>query len=739
MTQLVDLFFRASTDQLDKAQDKLKQVSAESKKANGETDSLKSAFEGLSSKAQMGAGAVLAVATAAGTAYLAFAKLRDEAIEAGDRMNDLANRSNVAASRLSLLDAMAKMAGSSAEELVSSAERLGAKLARQDEASGRAAVALKELGINTKDASGEQKSMLQLQEEIILAVDKSANAAKAEGAAIQLLGNEYYKLRTVVKEAAESKGEMYDYMVKTNALISTQLAKNSDEYNDKVAKLGLAFKGVGNSIATWALPGMTKFVDWATKASEAVASLTRRLLGGSTNSETKSDTLSTAESNYAAAVKGMDAASKGDPTSIAYQRASENLKQRTAELAGARRDMLRAMEAESVNRDGVLSGRKDEGNRPAGKDAKEAKATDPTSTNEYKEAMRIAQERQRLRIKEGEDIRKYFLDQEEAAHKAKEATDKLIDAEEERAQASTRTVEKNRISIRVLSQFGATQNDVTLALMDYNIQQAETELATANSGKATQDEIRVLEKKLQVLRRLKGDEQTMQSDEGAERDRQSTFKYGWEDAFDRYKKSAGTAADTARDAFSATAGNMTRALDSFVTTGKLNFKDFTRSIIADLAKIAMQRAIVGLIGMAFGASAGAGGYADASSANSAGAFAKGGAFSNGVEFFAGGGVVDQATAFGMSGGRTGVMGEAGPEAIMPLKRGADGKLGVAGSGGTTHVEIHTPVTITMNGDAGNPSDRAALAQQMKGVVDVQVAKALNDALRPGGKLNQVRR
>jgi len=58
-------------------------------------------------------------------------------------------------------------------------------------------------------------------------------------------------------------------------------------------------------------------------------------------------------------------------------------------------------------------------------------------------------------------------------------------------------------------------------------------------------------------------------------------------------------------------------------------------------------------------------------------FAKGGVFSGGnVTPFADGGVVGGPTMFPMSGGRTGLMGEAGPEAIMPLKRGPDGKLGV---------------------------------------------------------------
>ncbi|MDF1668681.1 MAG: phage tail tape measure protein [Roseovarius sp.] len=70
-------------------------------------------------------------------------------------------------------------------------------------------------------------------------------------------------------------------------------------------------------------------------------------------------------------------------------------------------------------------------------------------------------------------------------------------------------------------------------------------------------------------------------------------------------------------------------------------------------------------------------------------FAKGASFSQGrVTPFAQGGVVSAPTSFPMRGG-TGLMGEAGPEAIMPLARGADGKLGVRGGGGN-------PVNVVMN-------------------------------------------
>jgi len=82
----------------------------------------------------------------------------------------------------------------------------------------------------------------------------------------------------------------------------------------------------------------------------------------------------------------------------------------------------------------------------------------------------------------------------------------------------------------------------------------------------------------------------------------------------------------------------------------------------------------------------------------------GGLFANGngnviaqgrVVPFANGGIVNSPMLFPLINqggiGGTGVMGEAGPEAIMPLARGADGKLGVRGGGGThVTVNISTP-------------------------------------------------
>lgn len=71
-------------------------------------------------------------------------------------------------------------------------------------------------------------------------------------------------------------------------------------------------------------------------------------------------------------------------------------------------------------------------------------------------------------------------------------------------------------------------------------------------------------------------------------------------------------------------------------------------------------------------------------------FADGAPFAQGrVMPFAQGGVVSSPVSFPMRGG-TGLMGEAGPEAIMPLARGPDGRLGVRSGGGGR------PVNVVMN-------------------------------------------
>ena len=130
---------------------------------------------------------------------------------------------------------------------------------------------------------------------------------------------------------------------------------------------------------------------------------------------------------------------------------------------------------------------------------------------------------------------------------------------------------------------------------------------------------------------------------------------------------------------------MEDTLVKFVQTGKLEFGKLTQSILADLLKIAIRATITQPLLKGLGLLADGGVIAG-----------------NNIVPYKKGGVVGAPTMFRYGGSKLGIMGEAGPEAIMPLKRGPSGKLGVEmhggrGGGGVTTVNYTGP-TLNFNGD-----------------------------------------
>ena len=110
--------------------------------------------------------------------------------------------------------------------------------------------------------------------------------------------------------------------------------------------------------------------------------------------------------------------------------------------------------------------------------------------------------------------------------------------------------------------------------------------------------------------------------------------------------------------------------------------------------------------------------------------ADGNAFVNGqVQKYAYGGIVKRPTLFPMANGM-GLMGEAGAEAILPLRRGANGKLGVQSSGGGSTV-INVSVDASGSSVSGNNNEGNQLGQ----LIGVAIKNELIKEKRPGGLLS----
>jgi len=182
-----------------------------------------------------------------------------------------------------------------------------------------------------------------------------------------------------------------------------------------------------------------------------------------------------------------------------------------------------------------------------------------------------------------------------------------------------------------------------------------------------------------------------------------------------YITSAGTLSQNIANGITNTFGNLENSLTQFVTTGKASFKDFATAVLEDLNRIIIRSLIIrplaqGILGGLSGAGGAAGtaavNYTGPQSSNFA---AKGAAFDgNRANFFAKGGVVSGYTPFTYGQGQSGVMGEKGPEAILPLTRNSQGELGVkaaSGGGGTSViVNVHADQGAEIQQEESTNSD-----------------------------------
>tara|TARA_A100001201_G_scaffold56651_2_gene54943 strand:- start:4461 stop:6065 length:1605 start_codon:yes stop_codon:yes gene_type:complete len=253
---------------------------------------------------------------------------------------------------------------------------------------------------------------------------------------------------------------------------------------------------------------------------------------------------------------------------------------------------------------------------------------------------------------------------------------------------------KEIINLEKLKKLALDELDILIDQMRIRVEKKE----------ATQEEIDLLD---ELLKKRKEVEETdpenttkpLQEQESDFKRFQETFTAGLKDMIDIGPQLANVALGAIN--------SVTDGIVELITTGKANFKQMAASILADLAKIMIRAAIVKAVSSAFGINLSANGNVIQAGR---------------IKPYAQGGVVSGPTVFPMAGGEVGLMGEAGPEAIMPLKRGPSGRLGVevTNQGSARDAMNRYSRRSTAGGGGGMSVEDEAIAAQSGGPIAIDV-------------------
>ncbi|MBD8091001.1 phage tail tape measure protein [Pseudomonas fluorescens] len=224
---------------------------------------------------------------------------------------------------------------------------------------------------------------------------------------------------------------------------------------------------------------------------------------------------------------------------------------------------------------------------------------------------------------------------------------------------------------------------------------------------------------------------------------QGDWRSGASSAFQNYLQSANDVAGQTKSLFTNAFSSMEDAVANFAVTGKLSFSDFTKSILADMARIATRQAASSIFSSLAGSALGAyfGGGATPSFGSSMGSAL--------VEGRASGGPVDPNTLYEVNekgpelfsqGGRSYLMTGAEGGSVTPLMTGGSSIMAAAGSGGgggggnTYNFPVSISVQTAGGGGNATQEDTSQAGRNIQQVTKTEAEAAIARGVQPGGAI-----
>lgn len=204
----------------------------------------------------MSKGPLIGASVAAASLAVGFGVMVSKSIDMADSMNDLSLRLGISTERLSVLSLYAEQSGTDIDTLATAMGKLGVKVASGDKT-------LKSYGVT---AGSADEALFQLADKIAATEDPMIRLKMATDA----FGKSGQQMLPLLVQGGAALREMG-----ANApIVSTEMAKMADEFNDKMAEFKGQFVGIGLSITENVLPHLIAWADGVDRIRQAVGMLT---------------------------------------------------------------------------------------------------------------------------------------------------------------------------------------------------------------------------------------------------------------------------------------------------------------------------------------------------------------------------------------------------------------------------------------------------------------------------------
>ena len=744
---------------------------------------IEQASSGAFKYAKMALGGIAAYAT---VDY--FSNLVKGAIDAQDELGKMAQKVGMSVEDLSKLEYAAKLADVSTEELRTGLKKLNIGMVDVASGTGKAYDALKVLGVSVKDSDGKLKSNGQILNEVADQFEKYGDGAQKSALAVAIFGKAGDQMIPMLNGGSRSLKDLGLELDKYGAVVTTSAAKASEEFNDNLTRLSAQSSTLGKSVANTLLPTMNSFVEsliagkvylkehgaevvgiatavgalgsaYLLYAERAVIAKTSAAIfdgvagaielarGGTVAWSIAlvglNNTLKLTKIALIGTGIGAFAVGAGTIAAMVYEEATKPLEKKLSDLKAEKALLEKGGLSSSVsyNEVGIFDNEKliNSSKERISQIDFEISRTEAL-INKGKEKSTAGESKPNAPIlidsaKAEKEAEKYA----KGLGRAQDANDKFIASMREMAQKDQLNIDSAFMSetdkklaqdmISINKSFLDTQAEVTKQYTEGKLQlSAYNKQASILSGN--------YQFAIEQANQLKETQYRLNN----------SWSYGASKALNSYANDASNLSRQVEGAFTRMAKGMEDSLVSFVMTGKANFSTLANSMIADMIRMMIQQSITAPLAKAgasffsgmFNSSYGSG---TEGSANFIGPVqakqAKGGAWDSGIQAFAKGGaftntIVDNPTLFKFAKG-TGLMGEAGPEAIMPLTRDSSGRLGVTSGSGGGGVNINV---INQAGSDGYEAVATAKKNDTGFDVEVLVRKAMSSDIAKNGQISQ---